>query len=80
MGSAMLEGWLHVGLPGAAATVLDPQPSADLMQICDHKGVALNPARDTIAPPAGAGARDQSRRCSAMSVRKSRRWSIPAPR
>jgi len=51
MGSAMLEGWLHVGLPGAAATVLDPQPSADLMQICDHKGVALNPARDTIAPP-----------------------------
>ena len=51
MGAAMLEGWLKVGLPGSAATVIDPHPGPDLQQLCAAKGVALNPASDTIAPP-----------------------------
>lgn len=51
MGAAMLEGWLKVGLPGAAATVIEPHPAPELQQLCAAKGVALNPARDTIAPP-----------------------------
>ncbi|MCC5977652.1 MAG: pyrroline-5-carboxylate reductase [Salinarimonas sp.] len=51
MGGAMLEGWLRVGLRGAAATVIEPHPGPELQQLCAAKGVALNPARDTIAPP-----------------------------
>ncbi|TVR10130.1 MAG: pyrroline-5-carboxylate reductase [Salinarimonadaceae bacterium] len=51
MGGAMLEGWLRVGLPGEAATVIEPYPGAELVHLCALKGVALNPSADTLTPP-----------------------------
>ena len=51
MGGAMLEGWLRVGLPADAATVIDPFPGADLKTLCATKGVALNPSPDTLGHP-----------------------------
>ncbi|HSP23912.1 MAG TPA: pyrroline-5-carboxylate reductase [Saliniramus sp.] len=51
MGGAMLEGWLRVGLPADAASVIDPVPSPDLQTLCATKGVALNPSLDTLGHP-----------------------------
>jgi pyrroline-5-carboxylate reductase len=51
MGGAMLEGWLRVGLPADAASVIDPFPSPDLKTLCATKGVALNPSMDTLGNP-----------------------------
>ena len=44
MGSAMLEGWLALGLDPKAVTVFEPQPSAELQALA-RRGVALNPDR-----------------------------------
>ncbi len=43
MGSAMLSGWLAMGLPGSAITILEPAPYADLTAICQQHAIALNP-------------------------------------
>ncbi len=43
MGSAMLSGWLAMGLPGQAVTILEPFPHADLVATCTKHGIALNP-------------------------------------
>ena len=43
MGSAMLSGWLAMGLPGSAITILEPAPHADLSAACQKHGIALNP-------------------------------------
>ncbi|GGK44623.1 pyrroline-5-carboxylate reductase [Salinarimonas ramus] len=43
MGGAMLEGWLAAGLPGAAVSIHDPQPSEAMARLCAEKGVAVNP-------------------------------------
>jgi len=51
MGGAMLEGWLRVGLPADAASVIDPFPSPDLQTMCAAKGIALNPSLDTLGHP-----------------------------
>jgi pyrroline-5-carboxylate reductase len=52
MGGAMLEGWLGVGLPGRAVTVIDPQPSEALTRLAQARGIALNPADGPRAPEA----------------------------
>ncbi|WP_245443045.1 pyrroline-5-carboxylate reductase [Methylobacterium terrae] len=44
MGGAMLEGWLADGLPGARVAVIDPNPSAAMVELCRAHGVSLNPA------------------------------------
>ncbi|MBM6592759.1 pyrroline-5-carboxylate reductase [Microvirga pudoricolor] len=48
MGGAMLEGWLGVGVPGSAVTVVDPRASDAMKALCEERGVALNPA--TVQP------------------------------
>src|SRR3954471_11613798 len=42
MGSAMLQGWLDLGLPPQNVTVLEPQPSDDVTALA-KRGLALNP-------------------------------------
>jgi len=51
MGSAMLSGWLAMGLRGGAITILEPAPHADLAATCAANGIALNPPADKLAPP-----------------------------
>jgi pyrroline-5-carboxylate reductase len=51
MGAAMLEGWLAVGMNTAAATILDPQPSADVETLCGKKQIPLNPPLRDLMPP-----------------------------
>jgi len=51
MGGAMLEGWLAVGLRAGAVTVLEPQPSAEIQNLCATHRVALNTALRDIRPP-----------------------------
>jgi pyrroline-5-carboxylate reductase len=51
MGAAMLEGWLAVGMNTAAATILDPQPSADVEALCGKKQIPLNPPLRDLMPP-----------------------------
>ena len=42
MGSAMLQGWLALGLPPQNVAVLEPQPSDDVTVLV-KRGLALNP-------------------------------------
>ena len=51
MGAAMLEGWLAVGMNTAAATILDPQPSADVEALCGRREIPLNPPLRDLVPP-----------------------------
>lgn len=51
MGSAMLEGWLALGLPPDKVSVFDPQPSAEVTALAG-KGIAINPAKDAGEKPA----------------------------
>ena len=44
MGSAMLEGWLAIGLPAARVAVIEPQRSAALAALASQ-GVRLNPSQ-----------------------------------
>jgi pyrroline-5-carboxylate reductase len=39
MGGALLRGWLDLGLEGHRISVLEPQPSAQLRDLCDRSGV-----------------------------------------
>ncbi len=45
MGSAMLEGWLALGLAPGNVAVIEPQPSRDILALRE-RGLRLNPARD----------------------------------
>jgi pyrroline-5-carboxylate reductase len=45
MGSAMLEGWLALGLSRENVAVIEPQPSRDILALSE-RGLRLNPARD----------------------------------
>jgi pyrroline-5-carboxylate reductase len=45
MGSAMLEGWLALGLSPEHVAVIEPQPSRDILALSE-RGLRLNPARD----------------------------------
>lgn len=51
MGGAMLEGWLHAGLTGAALTVLDPNADEALGALASRHGFRLNPPLAGITPP-----------------------------
>jgi pyrroline-5-carboxylate reductase len=44
MGGALLEGWLALGLPARAVTVLDPAPPADSAALLATHGIVPNPA------------------------------------
>ncbi|MDZ4842869.1 MAG: pyrroline-5-carboxylate reductase [Hyphomicrobium aestuarii] len=41
MGGAMLVGWLDAGLPPSMAVVQEPQPAADIIDVCAKRGVQL---------------------------------------
>ncbi|MEY3552262.1 MAG: hypothetical protein RL735_610 [Pseudomonadota bacterium] len=41
MGSAMLSGWLAMGLPGKAISIIEPAPSPELMALCAANDVRL---------------------------------------
>jgi pyrroline-5-carboxylate reductase len=51
MGSALLKGWLALGLGGARINVLDPYPSPDLAALCAGAGVRLNPPLEALKAP-----------------------------
>ena len=48
MGSAMLEGWLGLGMPAAQIVVIEPQPAKEITELA-ARGMRLNP------PPAAVG-------------------------
>jgi pyrroline-5-carboxylate reductase len=52
MGSAMLEGWLALGLSPTNIAVLEPQPTSEIKTLA-ARGVKLNPARDALGDIAG---------------------------
>ena len=47
MGSALLEGWLALGLPPANLAIVEPAPAGHLTELA-ARGVRLNPPRDGI--------------------------------
>jgi pyrroline-5-carboxylate reductase len=51
MGSALLEGWLALGLDRGKLAVMEPQPSPGITALA-QRGVVLNPAADAIREPA----------------------------
>jgi pyrroline-5-carboxylate reductase len=51
MGSAMLEGWLRLGLEPARVAVIEPQPSREIAELAG-RGLRLNPAMDLVGDPA----------------------------
>jgi pyrroline-5-carboxylate reductase len=53
MGSAMLEGWLTLGLDARNVAVLEPQPTGELSALTT-RGLRLNPPRDTVGEVAAA--------------------------
>jgi pyrroline-5-carboxylate reductase len=51
MGSALLEGWLRLGLAGRNVAVIEPTPSPDL-SVLETSGLVLNPDLRTLREPA----------------------------
>jgi pyrroline-5-carboxylate reductase len=51
MGSAMLEGWLALGLDPRRVSIFDPKPAPEI-QALTAKGIVLNPASDAAGKPA----------------------------
>jgi pyrroline-5-carboxylate reductase len=51
MGSALLEGWLRLGLAGRNVAVIEPAPSPDLLAL-ETSGLVLNPDLRTLREPA----------------------------
>ena len=49
MGGAMAQGWLDAGLPASSLTIIEPNPSSEIMSLARERGVALNPRITT--PP-----------------------------
>ena len=47
MGSAMLEGWLALGLAPEMIAVIEPQPSREIAELRE-RGLRLNPSRDAV--------------------------------
>src|SRR5260221_3929030 len=47
MGSAMLEGWLALGLAPEMIAVIEPQPSREIAALRE-RGLRLNPPRDAL--------------------------------
>jgi len=53
MGSAMLEGWLALGLEARNVAVIEPQPTGELSALTT-RGLRLNPSRDAVGEVAAA--------------------------
>jgi pyrroline-5-carboxylate reductase len=53
MGSAMLEGWLALGLDAGNVAVIEPQPTGELSSLTG-RGLRLNPSRDAVGELAAA--------------------------
>jgi pyrroline-5-carboxylate reductase len=51
MGSALLEGWLALGLDPKCAAVLEPKPARELSGLVGH-GLRLNPAAGALGEAA----------------------------
>ncbi len=51
MGSAMLEGWIGLGLDPGRAVVIEPQPAPAVAELA-ARGLQLNPPPDSIRPDA----------------------------
>ncbi|MDH7799503.1 MULTISPECIES: pyrroline-5-carboxylate reductase [unclassified Beijerinckia] len=51
MGSAMLRGWLALGMDGHGVTIVDPHPAADLLDLAKAHGILVNPPVGTITAP-----------------------------
>lgn len=51
MGSAMLEGWLALGLDPRRVSIFDPKPAPEIQALI-AKGIVLNPASDAAGKPA----------------------------
>jgi pyrroline-5-carboxylate reductase len=51
MGSALLEGWLQLGLAASKIAVIEPAPSPDIVALA-KRGVLLNPDLRTLRAPA----------------------------
>src|SRR5580698_7374846 len=49
IGGAMAQGWLDAGLPASSLTIIEPNPSSEIMSLARERGVALNPRITT--PP-----------------------------
>lgn len=52
MGGALLTGWLERGVPGRSIVIIDPEPSAEIVDIATSRGAALNPDVAGIADAA----------------------------
>lgn len=50
MGSAMLEGWLRLGLEPARVAIIEPQPSREIAELA-ARGLRLNPAMNVVGEP-----------------------------
>lgn len=51
MGLALLEGWAAQGVSGEKVTIVEPQPSPRLLELCAARGFSLNRAageRDAV--------------------------------
>jgi pyrroline-5-carboxylate reductase len=53
MGSALLEGWMRLGLTPTKIAVLEPQPTSELTALV-ARGLKLNPRRDALGDIAAA--------------------------
>jgi pyrroline-5-carboxylate reductase len=53
MGSALLEGWMRLGLTPTKIAVLEPQPTSELTALV-ARGLKLNPGRDALGDIAAA--------------------------
>jgi pyrroline-5-carboxylate reductase len=49
MGGAMAQGWLAAGLPSYSLTILEPNPSSEILSLATNQGIALNP-HGAVAP------------------------------
>jgi pyrroline-5-carboxylate reductase len=51
MGGALLEGWIDTGLNPRTVTVLEPQPSAEMLNLAGAHKMRLNPPLNNVEPP-----------------------------
>lgn len=49
MGGALLAGWLAGGLDPARTTIIDPEPSSEIAELCRARGMALNPQAPAVS-------------------------------
>src|SRR5689334_2487738 len=50
MGSALLQGWMRLGLAPERLAVIEPQPSSDIAAL-GARGLKLNPAMNMLGAP-----------------------------